>query len=146
MREDMMHVLTEKALVAADCASHSLPVMQHRQKNRYRAAKVFRLDAQGDVCDLYSSGKLPMRHPQQGYDCKRISVRYAVLDRYLERHIGEPWDRLYAEIHQVIRRKSWLERWLLLDWLICPPHEAIAVRPGQLFVDAQTGLLQRLLP
>jgi hypothetical protein len=118
--------------------------MQHRLKNRYRAAKAFRLNDEGDVCDLYSGGRLPMRHPQKGYECKGVGVRLGVFERYLERHVGQPWDSTYAEICKAVVRKPWLERWLLLDVLV--RAQVPDLRPGQLFVESISGLLQRWTP
>lgn len=143
MRNDMVHVLTEKPVRAADCSKYSRHFLQTRLKNRYRSAKAFHLTADGDVCDGYSGGKLPMRHRMQGYDRKAFAVRLSVLVRYLERHVGEPWDAVHAEICKTACRKAWLTRWLMLEWLVPAEAEAHGLRPGQLYVEAHSGLLKR---
>ena len=148
MRKDMLQVLKKGKSRAAECASSSHHVMQHRLKNPYRAAKRVQMNAQGDVCDLYSGGKLPMRHRQQGLDCKGFWPRIGVLERYLQRHIGEPWSHIHSDICKALRRMPWLEAALILDLLVLqapqqPQPGGWPLRPGQLFVDPASGLLQR---
>ena len=146
MRLDMLHILKQRPSRAADCASQSYQVMRHRMKSPYRRAKSFEIDEEGQVCDMYCSGNLPMRHPQQGYDRKAFRIRVGVLERYLRRQVGQPWNAVYADICKALRHMTWIEPWLKLDWLVrLQPDDSLEapLQEGKLFVDPTSGLLQR---
>ena len=90
MRSDMFKVIVERPRRGVGYY-RTLP-------NDYRAAKRFKIDADGNVNDEFCGCKLPMRSKRLGWDGKQLNENLSPLRRYLAKQVGRPWNDVYSEI------------------------------------------------
>ena len=90
MRSDMFKVIVERPRRGVGYY-RTLP-------NDYRAAKRFKIDADGNVNDEFCGCKLPMRSKRLGWDGKELNENLSPLRRYLAKQVGRPWNDVYSEI------------------------------------------------
>lgn len=93
MRADMYKVIVDRP--------RSLSRSFSKLRNEYRAAKKFKLDVDGDVCDEFSRRILPIRSRRVGYDYKEFNDLLSPLQRYLKKQVGRPWADVWSEICSV---------------------------------------------
>ena len=97
-----------------------------------------------------------MRAPHvRNWGGKVLNENLAPLRRYLERQVGRPWDRVYAEISAHLRPTSAVQQHVrdhLHDFVAVAPRRLanqLRQRPGSdlwhqpFYVDRRTGLLCR---
>jgi len=109
MRPDLYKVLLERPRLGA--YSNSATVLKG-MRNAYRQAKHFKLDASGDVCDMYSCKKMPMRCRSLGHQIKCFNENLNPLERYLRSQVGRLWDDVYSEIARGLRPTSTIQQHL----------------------------------
>lgn len=142
MRKDMFKVIVERPRCG----------WRTRKLNRHK------LDAAGD--HLPRKQGLRRQRKQNGTDTKWLNENLAPLKRYLDRQVGRPWDRVYAEICENLDPGHTVKQHVLqhLDDFVSKPclgrkgewlwpgrfhvsrHEPPA---GRLYVHPVDGLLKR---
>lgn len=142
MRSDMWKVIVERPRLGRGYASAL----------GRRGAKLLPRDPDGDDLDVIE--RLPRT--------KSLNENLAPLQRYLERQVGRPWDKVYAEMRAEISFDNVVQKHVLEHL-----HQLIELRPqivdgvvyredgwplgarrrgGALYVDPKSGLIQKPRP
>ena len=108
MRPDMYKILLERPRLGG----YSSATVLKSLRNAYRQAKHFELDAYGDVCDMYSSKKMPMRCRSLCHEIKCFNENLNPLERYLRSQVGRLWDDVYSEIARGLKPTSTIQQHL----------------------------------
>jgi hypothetical protein len=78
---------------------------------------------------------------------KSLNENLSALRRYLERQVGRPWNKVYAEIARNLRTDSTVQQHVrdhVADLVaLHPPPDGRRFRYPRLYVDARDGLLKR---
>src|SRR5208282_4298320 len=138
MREDMSRVIVERPRLGGD---------------RSRNGRAVALD------DLPKQEGMRRRHVLSGDD-KILNENLSPLRRYLERQVGRPWDKVYAEIARRLRADNTVQQHVrhhLADFVAVKPRRrsgTLSILSGAkkrydwlwfepLYVDPRDGLLKR---
>jgi hypothetical protein len=113
MRPDLYKILMERPRLGYGTSATTLKAM----RNAYRGAKHFKLDAFGDVCDMYCSQKMPMRCRGLRHQIKVFNENLHPLERYLLAQVGRPWNDVYSEIAQNLKTSSTTQQHLRMHAL-----------------------------
>src|SRR5262249_35007351 len=116
MREDMARVIVERPRVKS----------RNARKGRQQALE-----------DLPSQEGMRRLHELRG-DSKSLNENLAPLRRYVERQVGRPWDKVYAEIADRLRVRSTVQQHLrdhLADFVAIKPRRVSGwgLRPNGLW-------------
>jgi hypothetical protein len=105
MRKDMNKVINERPRIAQFQSWDSARTLK-KKSNVYRKANFFRLDDDGDVCDVFCGTNLPMRSRLLGWKLKTFNENLNPLKRFLLSRAGQHWDAVYSEIMEHLATKS----------------------------------------
>ena len=159
MRDDMFKVIVERP--RRGVGHYRRGVGHYRTlPNEYRAAKRFKLDADLQVNDDFTStSTLPMRSKKLGYGGKELNENLRPLYRFIDKQVDRLWNDVYSEICEHLDCNSTVKQHVRdhiqdhvsIKTFIGENGEAFSskrgwvsnIRPGELFVDAD-GYLRRM--
>ena len=153
----MQNIILERARVAHFQSALSARILR-KQRNAYRRAKTFKVDLNGDVCDVFCGSVMPMRCFTLGRNVKMFYTNITPLSRYLTSCLGQPWNVIYSDIreHLTFNSKKRLEIMIDLKWRVAVHtirstdgrvwawglYHNTCDHIGDFYVEPETGLLR----